>query len=57
VFEDTPAGIEAARRAGMRAVAMCTGHSAAELAGAHVVAQARDYDELMQAHFLRNLIT
>jgi beta-phosphoglucomutase-like phosphatase (HAD superfamily) len=57
VFEDTRAGIEAARRAGMRAVAMCTGHSAAELAGAHVVAQARDYDELMEAHFLRNLIT
>jgi beta-phosphoglucomutase-like phosphatase (HAD superfamily) len=57
VFEDTPAGIEAARRAGMRAVAMCTGHSAAELAGPHVVAHARDYEELMEADFLRNLLT
>jgi beta-phosphoglucomutase-like phosphatase (HAD superfamily) len=57
VFEDTPAGIEAARRAGMRAVAMCTGHSAAELAGGHVVAQAHDYEELMEADFLRGLLT
>ena len=32
VFEDAPFGIEAARRAGMRAVALCTTHSPAELA-------------------------
>jgi hypothetical protein len=36
---------------------MCTGHSAAELAGPHVVAHARDYEELMEADFLRNLLT
>jgi HAD superfamily hydrolase (TIGR01549 family) len=57
VFEDVPHGIEAARRAGMRAVAMCTGHGADELRGAHVVAQARDYDELMEADFLRKLLS
>jgi beta-phosphoglucomutase-like phosphatase (HAD superfamily) len=55
VFEDAPLGIEAARRAGMRAVAVCTSHTAAELAGAHGVAQARDYDELMKTKFLETL--
>jgi len=55
VFEDAPFGIEAARRAGMRAVAVCTGHSAAELAGPHVVAQVRDYHELMNTSFLESL--
>ena len=47
VFEDAPFGIEAARRAGMRAVAICSGHSPDELAGPHVVAHARNYEELM----------
>jgi beta-phosphoglucomutase-like phosphatase (HAD superfamily) len=55
VFEDAPFGIEAARRAGMRAVALCTTHSAQELAGAHVVAQVRDYQELMNNEFLESL--
>jgi len=55
VFEDAPFGIEAARRAGMRAVAVCTSHSAVELAGPHVVAQVRDYHELLQSNFLENL--
>lgn len=55
VFEDAPFGIEAARRAGMRAVAICTTHSAAELAGPHVVASVRDYRELMDSNFLENL--
>jgi HAD superfamily hydrolase (TIGR01509 family) len=55
VFEDAPFGIEAARRAGMRAVAICTTHSAADLAGPHVVAQARDYRELMTSNFLESL--
>ena len=55
VFEDAPLGIEAARRAGMRAVAICTTHSAAELCGPHVLAQARDYDELMTTKFLETL--
>jgi len=55
VFEDAPFGIEAARRAGMRAVAMCTGHSADELAGPHVIAQVRDFHELMESKFLEHL--
>jgi beta-phosphoglucomutase-like phosphatase (HAD superfamily) len=55
VFEDAPFGIEAARRAGMRAVAICTTHSATELAGPHVVASVRDYTELMDSNFLENL--
>ncbi|HWI82242.1 HAD family phosphatase [Ramlibacter sp.] len=55
VFEDAPFGIEAARRAGMRAVAICTTHSAGELAGPHVVAQVRDYDELKTKNFLETL--
>ncbi len=55
VFEDAPLGIEAARRAGMRAVAVCTSHSAAELAGSHVIAQMRDFDELTTTNFLETL--
>jgi beta-phosphoglucomutase-like phosphatase (HAD superfamily) len=55
VFEDAPFGIEAARRAGMRAVAICSSHSAAELAGPHVLAHVRDYTELMTSNFLENL--
>lgn len=43
VFEDAPLGIEAARRAGMRAVAVCSGHAAAELSGPHVIAAFDDY--------------
>ena len=55
VFEDAPMGIEAARRAGMRAVAICTGHSAEELAGPHVIAAAKDYFELIESDFLETL--
>ena len=55
VFEDAPFGIEAARRGGMRAVAVCTTHSAAELAGPHVIAAVRNYDELVQSKFLETL--
>lgn len=55
VFEDAPFGIEAARRAGMRAVAICTTHSAAELAGPHVIAAVRDYEELALSNFLETL--
>jgi beta-phosphoglucomutase-like phosphatase (HAD superfamily) len=55
VFEDAPFGIEAARRAGMRAVAICSTHPAHELAGAHVIAQVRDYRELMNKNFLETL--
>jgi beta-phosphoglucomutase-like phosphatase (HAD superfamily) len=55
VFEDAPFGIEAARRAGMRAVAVCSTHSPEDLAGPHVIAQVRDYQELMTKHFLESL--
>jgi beta-phosphoglucomutase-like phosphatase (HAD superfamily) len=55
VFEDAPFGIEAARRGGMRAVAVCTTHSAAELAGPHVIAAVRDYQELANNNFLETL--
>jgi beta-phosphoglucomutase-like phosphatase (HAD superfamily) len=55
VFEDAPFGIEAARRGGMRAVALCTSHSAAELAGPHVIAAVRNYHELLDSHFLDSL--
>ena len=55
VFEDAPFGIEAAKRAGMRAVAICSTHSAEELAGPHVVATVRDYHELMKNDFLESL--
>jgi beta-phosphoglucomutase-like phosphatase (HAD superfamily) len=54
-FEDAPFGIEAARRAGMRAVAVCTTHSAAQLDGPHVMASANDYFDLMNSNFLENL--
>jgi beta-phosphoglucomutase-like phosphatase (HAD superfamily) len=55
VFEDAPFGIEAARRGGMRAVAICSTHTAAELAGPHVIATVRDYNELAHSNFLETL--
>jgi beta-phosphoglucomutase-like phosphatase (HAD superfamily) len=55
VFEDAPLGIEAARRAGMRAVAICSTHSAQELAGPHVIAAVKNYEELMAQGFLQSL--
>lgn len=55
VFEDAPFGIEAARRAGMRAVAVCTSHAPHELAGPHVVAPASDYHQLINKNFLESL--
>jgi beta-phosphoglucomutase-like phosphatase (HAD superfamily) len=55
VFEDAPFGIEAARRAGMQAVAICTSHTPAQLAGPHVIATVRDYHELVQSNFLETL--
>ena len=55
VFEDAPFGIEAARRAGMQAVAVCSTHSAAQLAGPHVIATVRDYHELLNSNFLETL--
>jgi HAD superfamily hydrolase (TIGR01509 family) len=55
VFEDAPFGIEAARRAGMRAVSICTTHTPAELGGPHVIAQAPDFLELSNKNFLETL--
>lgn len=55
VFEDAPFGIEAARRAGMRAVAICTSHTPEQLAGPHVLAAARNYNELIDSKFLETL--
>lgn len=55
VFEDAPFGIEAAKRADMRAVAICSTHRAEELAGPHVIASVRDYEELMKNDFLESL--
>lgn len=55
VFEDAPLGIEAARRAGMRAVAICTSHRAEDLAGPHVIAAAGNYLELIESKFLETL--
>ncbi|VTU33119.1 HAD family hydrolase [Variovorax sp. PBL-E5] len=55
VFEDAPFGIEAARRGGMQAVAICSSHSAEQLAGPHVIAAVRDYEELANSKFLETL--
>ena len=55
VFEDAPYGIEAARQAGMFAVGICTGHSADELAGDHVLTCVANYRDLIAAQFLENL--
>jgi beta-phosphoglucomutase-like phosphatase (HAD superfamily) len=55
VFEDAPFGIEAAKRAGMQAVAILSSHSAHELAGPHVLASVRNFDELIELNFLERL--
>ena len=52
VFEDAPFGIEAAKRAGMKAVAITTTHNAAELSGEHVIAHAANFELLLTQHFL-----
>jgi beta-phosphoglucomutase-like phosphatase (HAD superfamily) len=56
VFEDAPFGIEAAQRGGMRAVAICTSHSAAELAGPHVLAAVANFDDLLKSRFIEGLL-
>ena len=55
VFEDAPLGIEAARRAGMRAVGICSSHAADELDGPHVLARAPDFLTLIHNRFLETV--
>jgi HAD superfamily hydrolase (TIGR01549 family) len=56
VFEDAPHGIEAARRAGMSAVAIATTLPADELgAPDHVIARATDFGELDLSSLLSSL--
>ena len=55
VFEDAPFGIEAARRAGMTAVAVCSGHRADELAGPHVLGAIDDYQSPTALALLQRL--
>jgi beta-phosphoglucomutase-like phosphatase (HAD superfamily) len=56
VFEDAPFGIEAARRGGMKAVAICTSHSASELSGPHVLAAVPNFMTLLESNFIENLL-
>jgi beta-phosphoglucomutase-like phosphatase (HAD superfamily) len=56
VFEDAPFGIEAARRAGMAAVAVCTSHRADDLAGPHVLAAFDNYTSGTATALLQRLI-
>lgn len=55
VFEDAPFGIEAARRAGMQAVALCTSHSSDQLSGTHVLRAVPDFNTLLSTGFLEKL--
>lgn len=55
VFEDAPLGIEAARRAGMRAVGICSSHATDELDGPHVLARVPDYLTLIHNRFLETV--
>lgn len=52
VFEDAPLGIEAARRAGMRAVGIASSHHPDELTGPHVLAVVPNYHALIASRFL-----
>jgi beta-phosphoglucomutase-like phosphatase (HAD superfamily) len=56
VFEDAPLGIEAARRAGMRAVAVCSTHRADELTGPHVLAAIEHYRGAADAAWFKTLM-
>lgn len=55
VFEDAALGIEAAGRAGMRAVAIGRHHAEPTMDAAHVIARASQYLELMDTKFLETL--
>lgn len=52
VFEDAPLGIEAARRAGMRAVGIASSHAAEELMAEHVLTVVPHFHSLLESQFL-----
>ncbi len=52
VFEDAPLGLEAARRAGMRAVGIASSHNPHDLAGPHVLAVVPHFQSLLESQFL-----
>jgi beta-phosphoglucomutase-like phosphatase (HAD superfamily) len=52
VFEDSTVGIEAAKRANMRAIAICSSHSESEFSMDHVIAAVKNYDDLIRTDFL-----
>lgn len=54
VFEDSPKGIEAARRAGMKAVGITTFHTAEELANENVLCIIEDYNDKALQQLLWN---
>jgi beta-phosphoglucomutase len=53
VFEDAPQGIEAARRAGMNAIAVTSFHSSHQLSNENVIAHIKDYND----PFLNEILT
>ncbi|MBI3229480.1 MAG: HAD-IA family hydrolase [Burkholderiales bacterium] len=56
VFEDAPLGVEAARRAGMPCIALCTTYDAAQFADfPNVVACIRDFSEISLPQLLAHL--
>ncbi len=56
VFEDAVHGIEAARRAGMRAVGICSTLPASKLAGPHVLTCVKSFQSLLQSGFVDNVL-
>jgi beta-phosphoglucomutase-like phosphatase (HAD superfamily) len=56
VFEDAPFGIEAARRGGMKAVAICTSHTQEDLGGPHVLAAVPNFLALLESGFIEGLL-
>jgi HAD superfamily hydrolase (TIGR01509 family) len=53
VFEDSPKGIEAAARAGMKAIGVTSYHSSEELKNENLLFTIEDYTDKMLGHFLQ----